>query len=126
MILLAFILWKVAKLILIPIQILLFLALLFIAYKLLFSPEGMDKISSGVKNGTIQGMVDKAADSASRFVKKTVSDHVAAHSSSADKPAGGSGQAAGSPDSAAKTPVSEKEAGQAVSEKSASTAESVN
>lgn len=124
MILLAFILWKVAKLILIPIQILLFLALLFIAYKLLFSPESMDKISSGVKNGTIQGMVDKAADSASRFVKKTVSDHVSGHSPSADKPAGGSGQAAGSADSA-KTAAPEKEAGQAVSEKSAPTAESV-
>ena len=39
MVLLACVLWKVAKLILIPVQILLFLALMFIAYKLLFSPE---------------------------------------------------------------------------------------
>ena len=125
MILLAFILWKVAKLILIPIQILLFLALMFIAYKLLFSPEGMDKISSSVKNGTIQGMVDKAADSASQFVKKTVSDHVSGHSPSADKPADGSGQAAGSADPAAKAAAPEKEVPQAVSEKAARPAESV-
>ena len=39
MILLTFVMWKVAKLLLIPIQILLFLALMFIAYKLLFAPE---------------------------------------------------------------------------------------
>ena len=134
MIILAIIMWKVAKLILIPIQILLFLALMFIVYKLVCSPENMDKISKGVKNGSIQEMVDKATDSAAKFVKKTVSDHVSGHSPSADKSAdgstdksaAGSGQAAGSADSAAKTASPEKkEATQAVSEKAAPPAESV-
>lgn len=124
MIILAIIMWKVAKLILIPIQILLFLALMFIVYKLVCSPENMDKISKGVKNGSIQEMVDKATDSAAKLVKKTVSDHVA-NSGSADKSADGSGQAAPSADSAAKAAAPEKEAPQAAPEKPASPAESV-
>ena len=71
MILLACVLWKVAKLLLIPIQIVLFLILMAIVYKLLFSPENMDKISNQVNNEKIQGLVVKASDSAARFVKDT-------------------------------------------------------
>ena len=58
MILLTFVMWKVAKLLLIPIQILLFLALMFIAYKLIFTPERLDKISEGSANGESQTLVD--------------------------------------------------------------------
>ena len=76
MILLTCLLWKVTKLLLIPIQILLFLVLMFIAYKLLFSPENMDKISNQVTNEKIQGLVNKASDSAARFVKKTAEQAV--------------------------------------------------
>ena len=124
MVLLACVLWKVAKLILIPVQILLFLALMFIAYKLLFSPENMDKLSDKVKDGSIQELVDKAAGSAARMVKKAA----AGSSDSAQIPAdsqAGAAQPAGtqSADSAAKAAAPEKEA--AVSEKSAAPAESV-
>ena len=58
MILLTFVLWKVAKLLLIPIQILLFLALMFIAFKLLFPPETMGSVSEGVTGEKIQGLVN--------------------------------------------------------------------
>lgn len=58
MILLAFVMWKVAKLLLIPIQILLFLALMFIAYRLLFTPERLNMLQEGSANGTGQTLVD--------------------------------------------------------------------
>ena len=74
MILLTCVLWKVTKLLLIPIQILLFLILMVIAYKLLFTPENMDKISNQVTNENIQGLVNKASDSAARFVKKAAGE----------------------------------------------------
>ncbi len=70
MVLLTFVLWKVAKLLLIPIQILLFLVLMVIAYKLLFSPEKIDMISNTVTNEKIQVLVNKASDSATRLIKK--------------------------------------------------------
>lgn len=124
MVLLACVLWKVAKLILIPVQILLFLALMFIAYKLLFSPENMDKLSDKVKDGSIQELVDKAAGSAARMVKKAAAGNSGPAQAPADSQAGAA-QAAGtqSADSAAKAVGPEKEA--AVSEKSAAPAESV-
>lgn len=55
MILLTFVMWKVAKLLLIPIQILLFLALMFIAYRLLFAP---DRLSEGSPEGKGQTLVE--------------------------------------------------------------------
>ena len=124
MVLLACVLWKVAKLILIPVQILLFLALMFIAYKLLFSPENMDKLSDKVKDGSIQELVDKAAGSAARMVKKAAAGNSGPAQAPADSQAGAA-QAAGtqSADSAAKDAAPEKEA--AVSEKPAAPAESV-
>jgi len=70
MILLTFILWKVAKILLVPIQILLFLALMFIAWKLIFAPEKGGVISDPSAKKQIQGLVDKASDSAARFVKQ--------------------------------------------------------
>ena len=77
MVILAFILWKVAKLLLIPIQILLFLALLFIAYKLLWTPERAKMISDKDTQEKIQGLVNKASDSAIRFVKDAGKKHLA-------------------------------------------------
>jgi len=50
MILLGFVLWKVAKILLIPIQILLFLALMFIAYKLIFGSAVIDETSDNTSN----------------------------------------------------------------------------
>ena len=58
MILLTCVMWKVAKLLLIPIQILLFLALMFIAYRLIFTPERLDKLTEGSSKGTGQPLVD--------------------------------------------------------------------
>lgn len=58
MILLTFVMWKVAKLLLIPIQILLFLALMFIAYRLLFTPERLDRLSEGSPEGKGQTLVE--------------------------------------------------------------------
>lgn len=69
MVLLACVMWKVTKLLLIPIQILLFLVLLYIGYKLLITPEKIDAISDGVNSEKIQGLVNKASDSAARLVK---------------------------------------------------------
>ena len=66
MIVLSFVMWKVAKILLIPIQILLFLVLLFIAWKLLCSPENMDIIPNGAAKEQIQTLVNKASDSAAR------------------------------------------------------------
>lgn len=61
MILLTFVMWKVAKLLLIPIQILLFLALMFIAYRLLFTPERLDKLSGNPPAEKSQTPVDSGA-----------------------------------------------------------------
>ena len=58
MVLLTFVLWKVAKLILIPVQILLFLALMLIAYKLLFTPERLGMLSEGSSNESIRKLID--------------------------------------------------------------------
>ena len=69
MILLTCVLWKVTKLLLIPIQILLFLVLMVIAYKLVFAPEKLEVIQEKVTNEKIQALVGKASDSAVRFVK---------------------------------------------------------
>ena len=96
MVILAFILWKVAKLLLIPIQILLFLALLFIAYKLLWTPERAQMISDKDTQKKIQGLVNKASDSAVRFVKKAGEKHFA------DKLQNGTGQSGKDTQDAAK------------------------
>ena len=62
-------LWKVAKLLLVPIHILLFLLLLFIAYRL-FCP-------SNARNEKIDGMIRQASDSAVRYVKKKAAEKLA-------------------------------------------------
>ena len=62
-------LWKVAKLLLVPIHILLFLVLMFIAYRLFFP--------SNARNEKIDGMVRQASDSAVRFVKKKAVEKLA-------------------------------------------------
>ena len=54
MILLGVVLWKVAKILLIPIQILLFLALMFIAYRLLFGSPAIGETSDNAANVKIQ------------------------------------------------------------------------
>ena len=78
MILLTCILWKVTKLLLIPIQILLFLVLMIIAYKLVFAPEKLEVIQEKITNENIQGLVGKASDSAVRFVKDKAKQAAAA------------------------------------------------
>lgn len=65
MLLLGVVLWKVAKILLIPIQILLFLALMFIAYKLLFGSSAVDETSNNAAKVTVQklacsGVMEKA------------------------------------------------------------------
>ncbi len=54
MILLGVVLWKVAKILLIPLQILLFLALMFIAYKLLFGSAEIDETSNNAARVRIE------------------------------------------------------------------------
>ena len=93
MILLACVMWKVAKLLLIPIQILLFLALMFIAYKLFFTPEKIEMISDKGTKEKIQGLVHKASDSAARFVKDTAKQAIGAQKS-ADNAQSATAQAA--------------------------------
>lgn len=54
MIFLGVVLWKVAKILLIPIQILLFLALMFIAYRLIFGSAALGETSDNASNVKIQ------------------------------------------------------------------------
>ena len=115
MILLTCLLWKVTKLLLIPIQILLFLVLMFIAYKLLFSPENMDKISNQVTNEKIQGLVNKASDSAARFVKKTAEQAVGMQKS-ADNDQSAAAQAGKDVSDAAKTGENTEKSAESVKE----------
>lgn len=119
MILLAFVLWRVAKLLLIPIQILLFLILMVIAYKLVFSPESMDKISDKETNEKIQKLVNKASDSAARFVKDAAKQAVGAQKSADNAPAGAASadQAAASAAAGDKTPETQTKTVQQTSEK---------
>ena len=124
MILLAIVLWKVTKLLLVPIQILLFLLLVFIVYRLFFSAEKIDAISNGAGKEALQGLVHRASDSAVRFVKQKA----------AEKLTGGANGAGGDADGAAPAPagtgsaagdaagVPTSEAPQAVPEKAGSAA----
>lgn len=70
MVVVAIFMWKIAKMLVIPIQILLFIALMFIAYKLLFTPDKLEKISDNVTSENIQEVVDKATDSANRLIEE--------------------------------------------------------
>ena len=82
MIVLGVILWKVAKLLLLPVQILLFLLLMFIAYRLL--------VPENARSEKIDGMVRHASDSALRFVKRKAAEKLAAER---EAPAPGSSDA---------------------------------
>ena len=67
MILLGVVLWKVARILLIPIQILLFLALMIIAYKLLFGSAAVDETSNNAAKVTVRklacsGVTEKAPE----------------------------------------------------------------
>ena len=118
MILLACVLWKVAKLLLIPIQIILFLILMVIAYKLLFTPDNMDKISDKVSNENIQKLVNKASDSAARFVKDTAQQAAGAQKTPDNDPAAEKTSDSAKPGENTEKPAeSSKEAAPAAQEK---------
>ena len=120
MILLSIVLWKVAKLLLIPIQILLFLALMFIAYKLLFDQDKINMISDQDTRAKIQGLVNKASDSAVRFVKDAGKKHLA------DKLRDDTDQSGKDTQDAAKPDVKKTETPNAAEGKAPTEAEHVN